>query len=316
MGKAKTMSSEGCDLIIIGGGPAGLTAGLYAVRARLKTLLLEKLPLLGGQIMYAEKVENYPGFPEGVSGQELTRLMETQATAFGLEIRNSEVSGVRIEGAVKVVTTDEGECIGKAVIVATGASPNRLGVEGEERLIGRGISFCGTCDGFFFKGLDIILVGGGDTAMEEALFLTKFANKVTIVHRRDALRATKVLQERVFSNHKINVIWDSVVEKIEGERSVERVVLKNLKTGQITTQATSGVLIFVGTTPSTQFLGGLLKSDEQGYLLTNDRLETSQPGIFAAGDARKKLLRQVATAVGDGAAAAYAAERYLEDIVA
>jgi thioredoxin reductase (NADPH) len=316
MGKAKTMNSEVYDLIIIGGGPAGLTAGLYAVRARLKTVLLEKLPLRGGQIMYAEKVENYPGFPEGVSGQELTRLMETQATAFGLEIRNSEVSGVRIEGAVKVVTTDEGECIGKAVIVATGASPNRLGVEGEERLIGRGISFCGTCDGFFFKGLDIILVGGGDTAMEEALFLTKFANKVAIVHRRDALRATKVLQERVFSNPKINVIWDSVIERIEGERSVERVVLKNLKTGQVTTQATSGVLIFVGTTPSTQFLGGLLKSDEQGYLLTNDRLETSQPGIFAAGDARKKLLRQVATAVGDGAAAAYAAEKYLEDIVA
>lgn len=310
------MSNESYDLIIIGGGPAGLTAGLYAVRARLKTVLLEKLPLLGGQIVYAEKVENYPGFPEGVSGQELTSLMETQAKEFGLEIRNCEVSGITMQDGLKVVATDEGACVGKAVIVATGASPNRLGVEGEERLIGRGISFCGTCDGFFFKGRDIILVGGGDTAMEEALFLTRFADKVTIVHRRNTLRAAKVLQERVFKNSKIDFLWDSVVEKIEGERSVERVVLKNLATGQVTIRPTSGVLIFVGTKPNTQFLHGLVKSDEQGYLLTNDRLETSQPGIFAAGDARKKLLRQVATAIGDGATAAYAAEKYLEGMTA
>lgn len=309
------MSIDIYDLIIIGGGPAGLTAGLYAVRARLKTVLLERLPLLGGQIVYAEKVENYPGFPQGVSGQELTSLMETQAKGFGLEIRNSEVSGITVQGAVKVVSTDEGDLVGKAVIVATGASPNRLGVEGEERLIGRGISFCGTCDGFFFKGRDIILVGGGDTAMEEALFLTRFADKVTIVHRRNTLRAAKVLQERVFSNSKIDFIWDSVVEKIQGERAVEKVVLKNLATGEVTTRATSGVLIFVGTKPNTGFLQGLLRGDEQGYLLTNERLETSQPGIFAAGDARKKLLRQVATAVGEGATAAYAAEKYLEGIM-
>lgn len=306
------MTNEVYDLIIIGGGPAGLTAGLYAVRARLKTVLLEKLPLVGGQIVYAEKVENFPGFPEGVSGQELTSLMETQAKGFGLEISNCEVNGISLQGALKVVATDERDWVGKAVIVATGASPNRLGVEGEERLIGRGISFCGTCDGFFFRGRDIIVVGGGDTAMEEALFLTKFAQKVTIVHRRSSLRAAKVLQERVFKNNKIDFIWDSVVERIEGERSVERVVLKNLATGAVSTRPTSGVLIFVGTKPNTGFLQGFLECDEQGYLLTNDHLATSVAGIFAAGDARKKLLRQVATAVGDGATAAYAAEKYLE----
>jgi len=308
------MSQEKYDLIIIGGGPAGLTAGLYGGRAKLKTLLLEKLPLLGGQIINAEKVENYPGFPGGISGQELITRMENQAREFGLVIKTEEVQGLQEDGNIKQVTTEQGNYFGRAIIIATGSSPNRLGVEGEERLIGRGISFCGTCDGFFFKDMDVIVVGGGDTAMEEALFLTRFVRKVTVVHRRNALRATKVLQERAFNNDKIKFLWDTVVEKIEGGKAVERVVLKNVRTGEVSTKETGGVLIFVGTKPNTQFLQGPIDLDEKGFVLTNENLDSSQPGIFAAGDVRKKLLRQVSTAVGDGALAAFAAEKYLDKL--
>jgi len=308
------MSRDEYDLIIIGGGPAGLTAGLYGVRAKLKTLLLEKLPLLGGQIVNAEKVENYPGFPDGISGPELIARMETQARKFGLVIKTGDVSGLRVEGDIKRVILEEGDYFSRAIIVATGASPNRLGVEGEGRLIGRGISFCGTCDGFFFKNMDVIVVGGGDTAMEEALFLTRFVRKVTVVHRRDALRATKILQERAFKNDKIEFIWDTVIEKIEGEKAVERVILKNVKTREILAQKTGGVLIFVGTKPNTRFLQGTVDLDEQGFILTDNDLESSNPGIFASGDARKKILRQVSTAVGEGATAAFTAEKYLERV--
>ena len=308
------MSRDEYDLIIIGGGPAGLTAGLYGVRAKVKTLLLEKLPLLGGQIINAEKVENYPGFPDGISGPELITRMEAQARKFGLVIKTGEVSGLRVEGDTKRIILEEGDYFSRAIIVATGASPNRLGVEGEERLIGRGISFCGTCDGFFFKDMDVIVVGGGDTALEEALFLTRFVRKVTLVHRRDALRATKILQERAFKNDKIEFIWDTVVEKIEGEKTVERAILKNVKTGKISVQKTAGVLIFVGTKPNTRFLQGTVDLDEQGFILTDNNLESSNPGIFASGDARKKILRQVSTAVGEGATAAFAAEKYLERV--
>lgn len=300
------------DLVIIGGGPAGLTAGLYGVRAKLKTLLLEKLPLPGGQILNAWKVENYPGFPEGITGQELIAKMETQAREFGLEMRTGEVTAIQGDGAMHEITVEESALYSRTIVIATGASPNRLGVEGEERLIGRGISFCGTCDGFFFKDKDVILVGGGDTAMEEALFLTQLVKKVTIVHRRDSLRATKVLQERVMNNAKIQFSWDTVVERIEGKKTVESVVLKNLKTGEVTVQVADGILIFVGTTPNTGFLRGVVDLDPRGFVLTDDTMETSKPGVFAAGDVRKKLLRQISTAVGDGATAAYAAERYLE----
>lgn len=300
------------DLIIIGGGPAGLTAGLYGVRAKLNTLLLEKLPLPGGQIINAWKVENYPGFPEGISGQELIAKMETQAREFGLEIKTGEVKLLNVNGDLKQIVTEAGKYHSQTLIVATGASPNRLGVAGEEQFIGRGISFCGTCDGFFFKDKEVIVVGGGDTAMEEVLFLTQLVRKVTIIHRRDTLRATKVLQERVFKHDKIEFRWDTVVERIEGKKTVERVVLKNVRTGELSVQETDGILIFVGTTPNTQFLQGVIALDERGFILTNDTMETSKPGIFAAGDVRKKLLRQISTAVGDGATAAYAAEKYIE----
>jgi len=309
------MNSEFYDLIIVGGGAAGLTAGLYGVRAKLKTILLEKLPLTGGQIVYSEKVENYPGFPEGITGTELTLLMETQARNFGLELKTAEVINLKDEGEIKRILSNEGEYLSRTVIIATGASPRRLGVEGEDRLIGKGISFCATCDGFFFKDQEVMVVGGGDTALVEALHLTRHAKKVYIVHRRNALRATKVFQERAFKNAKIEFIWDTIVEKISGESSVEKVTLKNIKTGETWEKKISGLFIFVGIQPNTQFLSGMVALDEQGFIITNENLETSVPGIFAAGDVRKKLLRQLSTAVGDGATAAFAAGKYLERFI-
>jgi len=309
------MGSEEYDLIIIGGGAAGLTAGIYGVRSKLKTLLLEKLPLMGGQIVYSEKVENYPGFPEGISGVDLTALMETQARGFGLEIKTGEVIGVKDDGDIKRVLCDDEEYLCRAIIIATGASPNRLGLAGEERFIGKGISFCGTCDGFFFKDLEVIVVGGGDTSIEEALYLTRYVKKVYIVHRRNTLRATKISQERALKNDKIEFIWDTVVAEVEGDTSVEKVVLKNVKTGATWEKAISGLFIFVGIKPNTAFLHGTVVLDEQGFIVTNEILETSAPGIFAAGDVRKKLLRQLSTAVGDGATAAFAVEKYLEKFI-
>ena len=309
------MGCEEYDLIIIGGGGAGLTAGIYGVRSKLKTLLLEKLPLMGGQIVYSEKVENYPGFPEGISGVDLTALMETQARGFGLEIKTGEVIRVKDDGDIKRVLCDDEEYLCRAIIIATGASPNRLGLAGEERFIGKGISFCGTCDGFFFKDLEVIVVGGGDTSIEEALYLTRYVKKVYIVHRRNTLRAAKISQERALKNDKIEFIWDTVVAKVEGDTSVEKVVLKNVKTGATWEKAISGLFIFVGIKPNIAFLHGTVVLDEQGFIVTNEILETSAPGIFAAGDVRKKLLRQFSTAVGDGATAAFAVEKYLEKFI-
>ena len=309
------MGCEKYDLIIIGGGAAGLTAGIYGVRSKLKTLLLEKLPLMGGQIVYSEKVENYPGFPEGISGVDLTALMEAQARGLGLEIKTGEVIGVNDDGDIKRVLCDGEEYLCRAIIIATGASPNRLGVAEEERFIGKGISFCGTCDGFFFKDLEVIVVGGGDTAIDEALYLTRYVKKVYIVHRRNALRATKISQERAFKNDKIEFIWDTVVAKVEGDKSVEKVVLKNVKTGATWEKPISGIFVFVGIKPNTAFLHETVVLDEQGFIVTNEALETSVPGIFAAGDVRKKILRQLSTAVGDGATAAFAVEKYLEKFI-
>ena len=309
------MGWEEYDLIIIGGGAAGLTAGIYGVRSKLKTLLLEKLPLMGGQIVYSEKVENYPGFPEGISGVDLTALMETQARGMGLEIKTGEVIGLKDDGDIKRVVGDGEEYLCRAIIIATGAFPHRLGVAEEERFIGKGISFCGTCDGFFFKDLDVIVVGGGDTAIDEALYLTRYVKKVYVVHRRNALRATKISQERAFKNDKIEFIWDTVVAKVEGDTSVEKVVLKNVKTGATWEKPISGLFVFVGIKPNTAFLQETVVLDEQGFIVTNETLETSVPGIFAAGDVRKKLLRQLSTAVGDGATAAFAVEKYLEKYI-
>jgi thioredoxin reductase (NADPH) len=299
------------EVIIIGGGPAGLTAGLYTSRSRLRTLLIET-GLFGGQITTTELIENYPGFPQGINGAELSQMMEEQAKRFGLETVNQEVLEVRLEEDWKVVRTHESDYYSEALIISSGTEYQKLGIPGEDAFIGKGVSFCATCDGAFFKDSRIVVVGGGDSAITEALFLTKFSKEVTIIHRRDALRATKIYQERAFANPKIKFLWNSVIQEIKGDKMVQSILVKNVKTNEVKEFQTDGVFLFVGISPRTQFLKGLVQMDEGGYILTNENGETSVKGIFAAGDCRKKLLRQVTTAVGDGATAAFAAEKYLE----
>ena len=299
------------DVIILGGGPAGLTAGLYTTRARLKTLLIES-GLFGGQMTTTELIENYPGFPQGVTGEELSRLMEEQAKRFGLETINQEIIEVRVEGDIKHVRTHESDYHGEAVIICTGTEYRKLGVPGEKEFAGKGVSYCATCDGAFFKDRKIVVVGGGDSALTEALFLTKFVKELTIVHRRDALRATKIYQEKALGNPKIKFLWNSVVQEIKGDKVVDSVVVKNVKTGELREFETEGAFLFIGLTPRTQFMEGVVAMEEGGYICTDANCETSVKGVFAAGDCRKQLLRQIATAVGDGATAAFAAEKYLE----
>jgi thioredoxin reductase (NADPH) len=300
------------DLIIIGAGPAGLTAGLYASRARLKTVLLEKLAP-GGQILTTDFVENYPGFPEGLSGFELVDRMKRQAENFGLKIEGKEVVRLELTPEKKVVHTNKEILETKALILTTGASPRKLGIEGEGLLTGKGVSYCATCDGPFYRDQEVAVIGGGDTAVEEALFLTKFASRVHLVHRRDELRATKLLQERVKDAENVNLIWDSVPTRILGQAGVEALELKNVKTEEISTLPVEGVFVFIGYDPSNDLLADLpLDFDDFGFVKTDDNMETSIPGVFAAGDIRSKMLRQVSTAVGDGATAAFAAERFIE----
>ncbi|NWF93122.1 MAG: thioredoxin-disulfide reductase [Syntrophaceae bacterium] len=299
------------DVVIIGGGPAGLTAGLYTSRARLHTLLIQN-GLFGGQMTTTELIENYPGFPQGVTGDELSRLMEEQAKRFGIETVNEEVTGVGLEGDLKQIRTYESSYFSQALIICTGTEYRKLGVPGEDQFVGKGVSYCATCDGAFFKDSEIFVVGGGDSALTEAIFLTKFVKGLTIVHRRDALRATKIYQERAFSNPKIRFLWNSVIQEIKGDQVVRSVLVRNVKTGEVQEFPTEGIFLFVGLIPRTRFLKGLIQMDEEGYIITDEKCETSLPGIFAAGDCRRKLLRQVATAVGEGATAAFAAEKYLE----
>jgi thioredoxin reductase (NADPH) len=277
----------------------------------LNTLLIE-IGLLGGQMTTTEMVENFPGFPQGITGDELSHLMEEQAKRFGLEVVSQEAVEVKTDGEMKIVKADDAIYHCKTLIICTGNEWRKLGVPGEKEFTGKGVSYCATCDAAFFRDSQIIVVGGGDSALTEALYLTKFAKEVTIIHRRDALRGTKIYQERVFANPKIKLLWNSVVQEIKGDSVVRSVLLKNLKTGENTEHPAEGVFLFVGLLPKTQFLKGLVQMDEGGYILTDENGETSVKGIFAAGDCRKKLLRQVATAVGDGATAAFAAEKYLE----
>jgi len=314
MDREETMKggdSKTYEVIIIGGGPAGMTAGLYTTRSRFQTLLLEGA-LFGGQMTTTDLIENYPGFPQGVSGSELSRLMEEQAKRFGLEIANQEVMEVKLEGEMKRVRTYESAYLCEALIICTGTEYRKIGVPGEKELTGKGVSFCSTCDGPFFQDRKIVVVGGGDSALTEALYLTKFAQEVTIIHRRDALRATKIYQERAFANPKIKFLWNSVVEEIKGDDVVGSLMVKNVKTGEVKEFETEGAFIFIGISPKTQFLKGLVQMDEAGYIITNANCETSVKGIFAAGDCRKQLLRQITTAVGDGSTAAFAVEKYLE----
>jgi thioredoxin reductase (NADPH) len=299
------------EVIIIGGGPAGLTAALYTARSRLNTLLIE-VGLLGGQMTTTDLIENYPGFPQGITGDELSRLMEEQAKRFGLEVVSGDVVEVKLEDDKKVVRTEEGDFICEALIVCTGTEYRKLGVPGEKEFAGKGVSYCATCDGSFFQDSQVVLAGGGDSALTEALYLTRFVKELTIVHRRDVFRGTKIHQERVFASHKIKLLWNSVIQEVKGDSVVQSVLVKNVKTGEVTELPTEGVFVFVGLIPRTQFLKGLVRVDEEGYILTDENGETSVKGVFAAGDCRKKLLRQISTAVGDGATAAFAAEKYLE----
>jgi thioredoxin reductase (NADPH) len=300
------------DVVIIGGGPAGLSAGIYTARARLPTLLVEK-GAIGGQIINAENVENYPGFTKSISGIELTQSMHEQATKFGLETLYDEVTGIEIDGKQKILTTARGKYVARAVILAGGAERQKLGVPGEKEFTGKGVSYCATCDGAFFRDKTVAVVGGGNVATTEALELTKFASKVVLIHRRNELRATKILQERVKSNPKIIISWDTIVLEILGDKAVDNIKLQNVKTKKESTLAVSGVFISVGTLPATGYLKDVLKLDEAGAIVANDRLETSVPGIFVAGDIRSGSIRQIVSAAGDGAIAAVNAGKYISE---
>lgn len=299
------------DLIIIGAGPAGFTAAIYALRAKQNVLMLEKTGP-GGQIALSDVVENYPGYPQ-ISGMELMQKFEEHAKKFGLEIESAEVTAIEDRGNKKVIKTTGQNYESKAVIICSGAKPRKLNVPGENEFTGRGISYCATCDGFFFKDKDVVSVGGGDTAVKESMFLTKMVNKVNLVHRRDSLRAEKIIQEKALASPTIAFHWDSVVTEIKGDKKVERVAVKNVKTGKESDIAAEGVFIFVGIVPNTDFINIVDKNDA-GFIKVNDRMETSVPGIYAAGDCRVTPLRQVATAVGDAAIATFAVGSYLENL--
>lgn len=300
------------DVMIIGGGGAGLTAALYASRAKLSTVLFEKL-VSGGQIASTDLVENYPGFTEGILGPEIAQKMEAQAVRYGTQIIYEEVKNLSRKGDIFEAVSTEASYFARTVILATGASFRMIGVPNEKELTGKGVSYCATCDGAFFKGKKIIAVGGGDSALQEGVFLTRFAEHVIIVHRRDKLRASPILQERAKVNPKISFIWDTVVDRIEGNGKVEAVLLKNVKTGEMQKILVDGVFVFIGHDPNSGFLKDFVNLDEKGYVVTDGSLATSKPGVFAAGEVRKGAVRQLVSACGEGCAAALAAQDFLND---
>ncbi|HLF82213.1 MAG TPA: thioredoxin-disulfide reductase [Anaerolineales bacterium] len=300
------------NIIIIGSGPAGLTAALYTARAQLEPLVISGNQL-GGQISITSEVENYPGFPQGTTGPELVQLMQQQAERFGARLLIDEVTEVSLKGGPPFsVKTYADTYTADAVIVTVGASARRLGVPGEEQFIGRGVSYCATCDGFFFRDKEVLVVGGGDSAIEEGLFLTRFATQVQVVHRRQELRAGETLKRRALANQKISFLLDTVVEEIRGNGKVEAVRLRDLKSDQVRELSTDGVFIFIGHDPNSQLFAGQLDMDEQGYLVVDRKMMTNIPGVFAAGEIMDPIYRQIATSVGQGCAAAMMAERWLE----
>ena len=303
------------DTIIIGGGPAGLTAGIYLSRARMDTILVEKMSP-GGQAILTEIIENYPGFSKGISGPELMQNMEKQAVGFGLQIKFGQVIKIKYskKSKIKIVKTEDEEYKAYTVIIASGAEARKLDIPGEEEFQGRGVSYCGTCDAPFFKDKKIVLIGGGDTAIEEALYLSKFAREITVIHRRDRLRAAKILQERIFSNKAINFSWNSIPVKIIGKNKVEGILIRDIKENQEKEIACEGVFVFVGYLPKTDFLENIIRLTDKGYVYTDDNMMSSLEGIYACGDVRNKILRQVITACGEGATAAFAAQKYIEDL--
>ena len=298
------------EVVIIGGGPAGLSAGIYTARARLSSLLVEK-GIVGGLVTNAEVIENYPGFLEGISGLELTESMHEQAKKFGLETLTAEVTGIELEGEQKIVKTSEGDLAAEAVIVAGGSDRVQLNVPGEKEFTGKGVSYCAICDAAFFAEQTVALVGGGNSAVYEALQLTKFASKVIVIHRRNELRATRIIQEKAFAEPKIEFLWNNIVERIEGEDVVKRLRLRNVVSGEESTLDVSGVFVSIGFKPNTDYLKDILPLDAAGYIVVNEKMEAGIPGIFAAGDIRSGSIRQVIAAAGDGATAAIYAERFI-----
>jgi len=300
------------EVIIIGGGPAGLTAGLYTSRAGLKSLLIER-GVFGGQMVNAALVENYPGFPQGISGLELGSLMHQQATKYGLEIVTAEVTGIA-QGQPYSVSTTEGSFEAAAIIIAAGSEYRKLGASGEERLSGHGVSYCATCDGFLFRDREVAVVGGGDTAITDALELAQHVRKVYVIHRRDQLRAGKVLQQRAFAQPKLEFIWDTVIEEVLGEKLLSGLKLRNVKTGQQSNLKLEGVFVAVGLMPNSQSFFKIVDLDDAGYIITDETMATSAPGVFAAGDIRRNSPRQVSAAVGDGVTAAMSAFKYVQEV--
>lgn len=305
------------DVIIIGGGPAGLSAGIYASRAKLKTLIIER-SMEGGQIVNTMDVENYPGIPEGQTGMELAMRMTEQCKYFGTEFVSDEVLEVKLAGKVKLVKGEKEEYLGKTIIIATGAKSRKMGVPGEEEFASRGISYCATCDAAFYQDADVYVIGGGDAAVEESMFIAKFAKNVYVVHRRDALRAAKSIQEKAFAYENIHFIWDTVVEEVKGDKVANEIVLKNVKTGELTSHKAGGdvpaigIFVYIGYTPETKLYEGVLDL-KGGYIVTDENMQTNIKGVYAAGDIRAKSVRQVVTAVSEGAIAAINAEKYIEE---
>ena len=303
--------AEVYDVIIIGGGAAGFSAGIYAARDGCRTVLLERFSA-GGQVLNCEHIENYPGFPDGVAGYSLGPLLQQQAMNFGMEMKLTEVASVRVEGDDRVVATDDGELRAKALIVATGSSFTSLNIPGEEDFVGRGVSHCASCDGAFFIDKPVAVVGGGDAAVDEGLHLTQYVSQVTLVHRRDALRACRALQDRARQADKLTFRWNTVLRAIEGGEGVERVQLEDLQTGQTSQLEVAGVFIYAGLTPNAGFLSGVVALNGHGQIVTDLRMRTAVPGILAAGDVRCESSRQLISAAGDGATAALAAVRYVQ----
>lgn len=304
------MSTKTFDVIVIGSGPAGLTAGIYSTRAGLKTLLLEK-STIGGQVSKTSLIENYPGFPEGIDGVKLIENMMEQAKKFGVEIAIEEVQNITVNEKEKIIKTQKQEYQTKAVIIASGSKFKELGVPGELKLIGKGVSYCAVCDGPLFRNRVVGVVGGGDSALSEAIYLSKLAQKVYLIHRRDQFRAARSIQDKVSAIKNIEVILNTVVKEIKGKTKIEAITILNKKSNQESRLELNGLFIYVGAIPNTDFIKSIIKLDEEGYIITSENLETNIPGIFAAGDVRKKTLRQISTSVGDGALAAIMAERYL-----
>jgi thioredoxin reductase (NADPH) len=302
------------DVIIVGAGPAGMAAALYTGRARLKTLLLDRAGMGGGQLMNTELIEDYPAI-KSITGGDMARAFEEQIREFGVEVSWGEVTGFEARGNRRIVKTDDGtEYVGKAVIVSTGGVPRRLGVPGESEFAGRGVSYCAICDGAFFKNQVLAVVGGGDSAVEEATFLTRYGEKVYIIHRRDEWRAQKLLQERALNNPKIVPVWNSVIDEIGGQNKVEWLRVRNVETGEETRVEVGGVFVYVGFMPNSQVFGAEFPKDGQGFILTDDKMETPMPGLYVAGDVRSQYVRQISNAVGDATTAAVAATRYIEEL--